>query len=107
ASRTLWPPLLRAGANIFEYGPAKLHAKILIVDDAFVSLGSVNLDERSFRINDEQNLNVLDAAFASEMVAQFERDRAQSTAISLADLKKTPWHLRLFQRLTALFRPQL
>lgn len=107
ASRTLWPELLRSGARIYEYGPAKLHTKILIVDDAFVTLGSVNFDERSFRINDEQNVNIIDREFAAKMLAQFERDRAQSRAVTLEDLKKTPWHLRAFQWFTSLFRSQL
>lgn len=107
ASRTLWPDLLRAGAHIYEYGPAKLHCKILMVDDAFVSIGSVNLDERSFRINDEQNINVIDREFAAKMLEQFERDRAQSRAITLEELKKTPWRLRMFEWFTALFRSQL
>lgn len=107
ASRTLWPELLRAGAHIYEYGPAKLHCKILIVDKAFVSIGSVNFDERSFRINDEQNINVIDREFAAEMLEQFERDRAQSRPITLEELKKTPWRLRTFEWFTALFRSQL
>jgi cardiolipin synthase A/B len=107
ASRTLWPELLRAGAHIYEYGPAKLHCKILIVDDAFVSIGSVNFDERSFRINDEQNLNVIDRDFAARMIAEFERDRAQSRSITLEELKRTSWRLRAFEHFTALFRAQL
>jgi cardiolipin synthase A/B len=107
ASRTLWPELLRAGAHIYEYGPAKLHCKILMVDDAFVSIGSVNFDERSFRINDEQNINVIDREFAAKMLDQFERDRAQSRPITLEELKKTPWRLRMFEWFTALFRAQL
>ncbi len=107
ASRTLWPDLLRAGIHIYEYGPAKLHCKILMVDDAFVSIGSVNFDERSFRINDEQNINVIDREFAAQMREQFERDRAQSRAITLEELKQTPWRLRAFEWFTALFRSQL
>jgi cardiolipin synthase len=107
ASRTLWPDLLRAGAQIYEYGPAKLHCKILMVDDAFVSLGAVNFDERSFRINDEQNINVIDREFAAKMLEQFERDRAQSRAITLKELQNTPWRLRMFEWFTALFRSQL
>ena len=107
ASRTLWPELLRAGAHIYEYGPAKLHCKILMVDDAFVSIGSVNFDERSFRINDEQNINVIDREFAAKMSEQFERDRAQSRPITLEELKKTPVRLRMFEWFTALFRSQL
>jgi cardiolipin synthase A/B len=81
--------------------------KILIVDDFFVSCGSVNFDERSFEINDESNVNVLDSQFAARMIADFERDKAQSKQIRLEDLKQTPWPKRVFQRFTSLFRPQL
>lgn len=107
ASRTLWPELLQAGVKIYEYGPAKMHSKIMIVDDTFVTAGSVNFDERSFHINDESNMNVIDPAFAARMIADFERDKAQSKPIYLEDLKQTPWHKRAFQKFTALFRPQL
>jgi cardiolipin synthase len=107
ASRALWPELLRAGVRIYEYYPAMLHCKILIADDLFVTCGSVNFDERSFDINDESNINVLDAAFAARMVADFERDKAQSKRIKLSDLKKTPWHKRVFEQVMVLFRHQL
>jgi hypothetical protein len=52
-------------------------------------------------------MNVLDAAFAARMVADFERDKAQSKPIQLADVKQTPWHKRTFEWVTRLFRPQL
>ncbi len=107
ASRALWPQLLRAGVKIYEFHPAMLHCKILIVDDSFASCGSVNFDERSFKINDEANINVLDAKFAARMIADFDRDKAQSKTIQLADLKQAPWHKRAFEAFTRLFRPQL
>lgn len=107
ASRTLWPDLLRAGVKIYEYYPAMLHCKIMIVDDAFVTCGSVNLDERSFDINDESNVNVIDSKFAARMIADFERDKAQSKAIHLEDLKRTPLYKRAFEKFTGLFRQQL
>ncbi|MEO7298508.1 MAG: phospholipase D-like domain-containing protein, partial [Verrucomicrobiota bacterium] len=107
ASRTLWPQLMRAGVKIYEYHPAMLHCKIMIVDDAFVSCGSVNFDERSFDINDESNMNVLDAAFTARMIADFERDKAQSKTMTLADVKQAPWTKRTFEWFTGLFRQQL
>jgi cardiolipin synthase A/B len=107
ASRSLWPQLLRAGVKIYEYHPAMLHCKIMIVDDAFVSCGSVNFDERSFDINDESNMNVLDAAFTARMIADFERDKAQSKTMTLADVKRAPWYKRSFEWFTGLFRQQL
>ena len=84
-----------------------LHCKILIVDDSFVSCGSVNFDERSFDINDESNMNVLDAAFTARMIADFERDKAQSKTMTLADVKQVPWYKRSFEWFTGLFRQQL
>ena len=107
ASRALWPQLLRAGVKIYEYHPAMLHCKIMIVDDSFVTCGSVNFDERSFDINDESNMNVIDSAFAARMITDFEKDKAQSKVIRLEELKKTPWHKRAFEHFTSWFRPQL
>jgi cardiolipin synthase len=67
----------------------------------------VNFDERSFDINDEANMNVLDPAFTARMIADFERDKAQSKTMTLADVKKAPWYKRSFQSFMGLFRQQL
>lgn len=106
ASRWLWPELLHAGASIYEYGPAMYHCKFMIVDDYFVTAGSVNFDERSFRINDESNINVLDRDLAAALIAQFERDKAQSRQMTPRRLRRTPWYGRLYENLWALFRSQ-
>jgi cardiolipin synthase A/B len=74
ASRSLWGPLLRAGVEIHEYVPTMYHVKLLVVDDLFVSVGSTNFDNRSFRFNDECNLNVYDRTFALEQAAVFDAD---------------------------------
>ena len=60
ASRALWGELLEAGAEIHEYSPTMFHCKMLVVDRRMVSVGSTNFDNRSFRLNDEANLNVYD-----------------------------------------------
>jgi cardiolipin synthase len=65
ASRVLWGDLLDAGVEIYEYQPAMYHCKVIIVDEVWVSVGSTNFDDRSFRLNDEANLNVYDSIFAS------------------------------------------
>ena len=52
--------------KIYEYQPTMYHCKVMIVDDLWTSVGSTNFDNRSFRLNDEANLNVLDADFARE-----------------------------------------
>jgi cardiolipin synthase len=83
ASRRLWPELLRAGIKIYEYQPAMVHVKLMIVDGAFVSVGSGNLDLRSIRLNDEANLNVLNRGFASEQARLFAKDKQRSREIRL------------------------
>ena len=65
-----------------------IHAKLLIVDGFFVSVGSANFDSRSLRINDEANFNVLSSDFAAEQQAIFERDRKKSTRVTLENYKK-------------------
>ena len=74
ASRATWGPLLLAGALIYEYQPTMYHCKVMIVDQLLVSVGSTNFDNRSFRLNDEANLNVYDAAFARRQTEVFEDD---------------------------------
>ena len=65
ASRGRWGDLLSAGVEIYEYQPTMYHCKVMIVDGIWVSVGSTNFDNRSFRLNDEANLNVLDRGFAA------------------------------------------
>ena len=77
ASRAGWGPLLEAGVQISEYQPTMYHCKVMVVDDLLVSVGSTNFDNRSFRLNDEANLNIYDEAFAKAQVAVFEEDLAR------------------------------
>src|SRR6185503_18770981 len=66
ASRSRWGDLLEAGIALYEYQPTMYHTKVMVVDDLWTSVGSTNFDNRSFRLNDEANLNILDAQFALE-----------------------------------------
>lgn len=107
ASRGLWGPLLEAGVQIAEYGPTMFHVKSLVVDGCMVSVGSTNFDNRSFRINDEANLNVIDATFAAEQERVFEADWAKSRPITLAQWRARPWGERAIEKLAGLVRTQL
>jgi cardiolipin synthase len=77
ASKRHWPELIRAGVRILEYQPTMVHVKLIIVDDIFVSVGSGNFDNRSIRLNDEANLDVLDRRFAAQQTRLFESDKKQ------------------------------
>jgi cardiolipin synthase A/B len=90
ASRQKWAPLLDAGIVIYEFQPTMFHCKIMVVDDRWVSVGSTNFDSRSFRLNAEANLNVLDRGLALQERAAFERDRLRARAISADGWRHRP-----------------
>ena len=107
ASRANWGDLLEAGAEIFEYQPTMFHCKMLIVDQRLVSVGSTNFDNRSFRLNDEANLNVYDAAFAQSVTAVFEADLRHGRQVTLDAWLSRPWHQKVLERISALLSSQL
>ncbi|HET6250764.1 MAG TPA: phospholipase D-like domain-containing protein [Tepidisphaeraceae bacterium] len=95
ASRQTWGELLKAGVHIFEYQPTMFHCKQLIVDDLWVSIGSSNMDNRSFRINDEANLNVLDPEFAAEQIRVFDIDKKSAREITYDQWRDRPFGEKL------------
>ncbi len=107
ASRASWGPLLQAGALIHEYQPTMYHVKLLIVDGVWSSVGSTNFDARSFRLNDEANLNVYDEPFARVQTDSFEADLERSQRISYEEWEARPWQQKLKERAAALFSSQL
>jgi cardiolipin synthase len=107
ASRALWGGILRAGAEIYEYQRTMYHCKVLVVDGLWTSVGSTNFDNRSFRLNDEANLNVLDAAFARRQLADFEADLERARRITYEEWEARPWTEKAMERFFALFRLQL
>ena len=107
ASRATWGPLLQAGALIYEYQPTMYHCKVMIVDQLLVSVGSTNFDNRSFRLNDEANLNVYDAAFAVRQSAIFEDDLKRSRRVTFEAWSNRPWTERVSERMAGLLGSQL
>jgi cardiolipin synthase A/B len=107
ASRARWGDLLEAGAEIHEYQPTMYHCKVMIVDDVWVSVGSTNFDSRSFRLNDEANLNIYDHAFAQRQIEIFEDDLKKTRQISYAEWKNRPWSEKLLEHTIALLRSQM
>jgi cardiolipin synthase len=107
ASRGLWGRVLAAGAEIYEYQPTMYHCKVLIVDGLWTSVGSTNFDPRSFRLNDEANLNVFDREFARRQRADFEEDLKHSRRITFEEWTNRPWHEKAWERFVAAFGSQL
>ena len=106
ASKRHWPELLEAGIKIYEYEPTMVHVKLMIVDDTFVSVGSGNFDNRSIRLNDEANLDVLDRQFAAEQIHLFEMDKRQSHEVVSQEVAGFHFANPL-DHIAGLFAPQL
>ena len=107
ASRASWGDLLAAGAEIYEYQPTMYHVKVLIADEYLVSVGSTNFDDRSFRLNDEASLNILDEKFARLQVQIFERDLGQSAKVTLEQWRSRPLAEKAWEHAAAILGPQL
>jgi cardiolipin synthase len=107
ASKAEWGPLLLAGIEIHEYQPTMLHIKALIVDHELVSVGSTNMDIRSFRLNDEASLNVYDPGFAASMTTVFEADLKHAKPFTYAMWRERPWRERLIEKFIWPIKSQL
>jgi cardiolipin synthase len=89
-SRGGYGPLLKVGAEVYEYQPAMIHAKVLCVDEVWSIVGSTNFDNRSFGLNDEVNLAVRDPALAMRLEADMSRDLQESRRVSLEEWRHRP-----------------
>lgn len=87
-SREASRELIEAGAEIFEYQPSMIHAKLMTVDGQWCVVGSANFDHRSFGLNDEVNLAALDPALAATIDSDFEEDLRQSRRLTHAALAR-------------------
>jgi cardiolipin synthase len=107
ASRSRWDKLLAAGVEFHAYLPAMYHAKVMIVDDVFLTIGSVNFDNRSFGINDEVNVNVVDHGVAAAGLRLFESDLRASRPLTWEEFRSRPWWQKQIDWFCGLFRSQL
>lgn len=99
ASRSHYGRLLSGGAQIFEYQAALMHAKTMVVDGIWATIGSTNFDNRSFALNKELNLTVYDAALARRLEEIFREDLKHSRKITYEE-----WNSRgIFERLFEFF----
>ena len=95
AGRSHYSDLLQAGIKIYERKNALLHAKTALVDGVWSTVGSTNLDWRSFLHNQELNAVVLGAEFGQRMRKAFDEDVAQSQRITLEEWERRPLDLRM------------
>ena len=103
AGRSHYSRLLRAGVHLHELHDTLLHAKTCVIDGLWTTVGSSNLDWRSFLHNAEANLVILDATLGAEMEQVFLADVARAKAIDRAEWARRGWRQRLVEMLARRF----
>jgi cardiolipin synthase len=91
ASRAAYTALLAAGVRLFEYRPRVLHAKTALIDDQWATIGTANMDYRSFFINDEINAVFERPDVVATLADEFERDLAESDEVRVARWQRRSW----------------
>jgi cardiolipin synthase len=107
AAQGLYGELLKAGIQIYEYQPTMMHCKVLVIDGVWSSVGSSNFDDRSFRLNDEANLNVFSEELANGQLRLIDADIQQSRLMVLRKWRHRKFGRRINERLALLLRSQL
>lgn len=107
ASRSHFMELLEAGVKIYEYQKGFIHSKIVIADNNFASIGTANMDIRSFQLNFEVNAFIYDTSFNKEMYEDFLQDLKDCKEILLVEHKKRGISYRVKESIARLFSPIL
>ena len=107
ASRSAFGRLLKSGILIYEYRPALLHAKTMVIDGVWSTVGSTNLDHRSFALNEELNVAVYDTSIAQRLEAVFEKDLANSRQVTYREWSRRGLPSRFLELLSIPLREQM
>jgi cardiolipin synthase len=107
AGRSFYEELLAAGVHIHEFLPGMLHAKAMVVDGRFATVGSANFDVRSFRLNFELVAVLYDAPSVARLEAIFQDDLAQTEEVDHERWQERGWGLRVLEGVGRLFAPML
>lgn len=104
AARSDYDELLRGGVRIFEYQPTMLHTKLMVVDGAWTSIGSINFTARSMRANAEANLAIYDRDFARQAEQVIEQDLARCREITAEEWRARGLCDRLRESYASLYK---
>lgn len=107
ASQSYFDELIEAGIQIFLYRPGFIHAKIVSVDGEVASLGSANLDMRSFQLNFEVNAMLYDQELVARVDSDFETDLSHCVKVDKAEFEQRPLHAKVLQSAARLLSPIL
>jgi cardiolipin synthase len=107
ASRRGFGDLLLGGIELYEYQPALLHAKTMVVDGIWALVGTTNLDNRSFALNEEINFIAYDRAIARQLEKAFHDDLEHSKKLDYESWRSRPWSEKLLELFTIPIEEQL
>ena len=107
ASRSQFGRLFKAGIQVYEYKAALLHSKTMVIDSVWATVGSTNLDRRSFELNEELNLVIYDADIARRLERVFVDDLEQSREVTYEQWKNRGIKGRILEILSLPLRSQI
>jgi len=106
-ARSFYPELIHAGVKIYEYTPGFVHAKIFVSDDAVATVGSFNMDSRSFYLNYEVGLLLANCPAVKVISDDYENTRQLCQKVKLQDYMSLPFSSRIIGKILRLFGPLL
>jgi cardiolipin synthase len=107
AGRYYLPELLESGVKVYMYANGFIHAKVILVDGKWASVGSANLDNRSLALNFELNVLFHTPWVVAELEKQFLHDIDESQPLDARTFAKRKWPGRLLENVCRLFSPVL
>ena len=107
ASQTYFKDLLSSGVEIYYYDKGMMHSKTMIIDSSLCTLGSTNMDQRSFSLNAEVNAFVMDQDFSTEIRSHFMNDLKDSYKVTSRMLDERKWHVKVLCSIARLLAPIL
>ena len=106
-SSAIYGELLEAGVEIYSYNKTMLHHKVMIVDGLWSTVGTTNFDNRSFALNDENNVCVYDRDFAAGLTASFREDLTGCEQITLETWKNRGIYTKTMELIASALRDQV
>lgn len=107
ASQTYLKEVLKNNIEVYYYTKGMMHAKTMIVDNSICTVGSTNMDQRSFDLNAEVNMFIIDEKKSLELKSQFEADLKDSYKLNINELLNWPWYKKALSSLARLIAPIL
>lgn len=99
--------LLKAGAKVYIYDKGFIHAKMIVIDDEAASVGTANIDVRSFRLNFEVNAFIYDCQISHELAEIFEKDILDSRELTLEHYDNRSYGIKFKESISRLLSPIL